>query len=320
MKRFDSLWLVTATLAITGLLCFSQTSLADVSSSPTASPTPAAKNGANLVPGADQVDELLTNPNLRAYAGSKSRWSMSNSITYDGGTISAPFGESRPNIAGASGTSLDTDLNDQLSVKLSINAVNSLLLGFGIRKMAPFTFSGPSQTFYDNGGKDMDFFDPSLTYQYIYKLLGIQAVAQVGATQYTRADIHSSQQGNLDKAIGFDQENIYELGNLSIGASIGFGFNQPTDPTVDYSRWPWWFDPYLEYKFNDTFNFRTVFDRYNYEYYPISGMNLDKWVQSIGIGCSVTRDLFLYPNIQFNPDNIVASNTNLGVTITLNLF
>src|ERR1700733_21992 len=90
---------------------------------------------------ATDVDSLLTNPNLRAYSGSKSRWSISNSVNYDGGTINAPFAEGRPNIANASATSVDTDINDQISAKYSIDSVNSLMLGFGVRKMAPFTFS-----------------------------------------------------------------------------------------------------------------------------------------------------------------------------------
>jgi hypothetical protein len=123
----------------------------------------------NVVPNSDEVDDLITNANLRAISGSKSRWSISNSINYDGGTIRAPFAEARPNIAGASATSLDTDLNDTISLKVNLDPVNSLSLGFGIRKMAPFTGKGPSAAYYQSGGKDVDLFDPSLIYQFIYK-------------------------------------------------------------------------------------------------------------------------------------------------------
>jgi hypothetical protein len=329
MRQLTLKSVTTVVLAITCAFAFMSFAHADditnrlPAATPSPTPTPAPdskKKSLNQVEGAEKVDEMITNPNMRAYSGSLSRWSMSNSITYDGGTVDEPFAEGRPNIAGASATSVDTDINDTISLKFSINPVNALLLGFGVRKMAPFTGKGPSQAYYNSGGKDVDAFDPSLTYQYIYKWFGIQSVAQVGLTHYTRQDIQSSQGGNLNNALGFDQENIYEIGRLSIGASIGVGANTPTDSSQDYSKYQWWFDPYVEFKLNDTFNLRTVFNRWTYEYYPISGMTLDAWTQSVGIGCSVTRDIFIYPNLQFLPNSVQKQLTNVGMTATINLF
>lgn len=278
------------------------------------------KEGINSVPGAEQVDEMITNANLRAYSGSKSRWSMSNSINYDGGTVSTPFAEGRPNIADASATSTDTDLNDQVNIKYSINALNSILFGVGIRKMAPFTGTGPSASFYRQGGKDMDVYDPILIYQYIYKFIGIQSVAQLQFTQYTRQDIHSASGGNLDKNVQFDQENIYEIGRFALGGSIGFGFNTPTDSSQDYSHYQIWFDPYVEFRLNDTYNLRTVANVWSYEYYPVEKLRHDVYNQSVGVGISVSRDFFLYPNVQFLPGNVAWAYTNVGLTGTLNLF
>lgn len=276
--------------------------------------------GANSVPDGDKVDEVLTNPNLRAYAGSKSRWSISNSINYDGGTVSNPFGESRPNIANASATSDDTDINDQISVKYNIDAMNSVLFGVGVRKMTPFTGTGPSAHFRAQGGKDVDMYDPTLTYQYVYKFMGVQSVAQLYYTQYTREDIHSSQGGNLDKNLSFDQESMYEIGRWSIGASIGFGGNTATDPTQDYSRYQVWLDPDIEFALNDTYNLRAIANAWSYEWYPKEKMLHDTYSQSLGVGISVTRDVFLYPNVQFLPSQMAWSQTNLGMTATVNLF
>ena len=277
---------------------------------------------ANKVQGAEDVDDVLTNANLRAMSGSTSRWSIASSFTYDGGTMAAPFAESRPNIAGASATSTDTDLNGQLNIKFNINSFHSLLLGFGIRKMAPFVTSGPSKGFYDQGGKDMDAFDPTFTYQYIYKLGVIQSVLQVGLVQYTRQDIASSQGGNLNQGLSLDQENIIDIGTtgLSVGGSIGVAGNSPTDSSVDYSRLQYWFAPYAEYKLTEKVNLRTVSNLWMYEFYPQSGWTHDTVTQSVGVGFSVTRDIFLYPNVQFLPDHVTAGLTNVGVTATVNLF
>jgi len=312
-----------AALFVSTSMTFASLAHAEDASSGAASSTKLDNPNANKV--ADQVDpdDMITNNNLRALSGSKSKWSLSNSITYDGGTIKQPFAESRPNISAGSGISAVTDINDQLSVKYNMNATNALLFGVGVRKMTPFIKSGPSDSFYAQGGKDMDIFDPSLTYQLIYKPGPIQAVLQIGFTQFTRQDIVSSNYGNLAQAFSIDQENIIEIGSsgLSIGASIGVGTQTPTDSSVDWSQYQYWFDPYVEYALNEKVNLRTVFNTWSYEVYKYQPTTYhDTVTQSVGVGFSVTRDLFIYPNVQFWPDNIRADGTNLGVTTTLNLF
>jgi hypothetical protein len=281
-----------------------------------------AAGATNKVPGAQEVDDLITNANLRALSGSTSRWSIASQFTFDGGTVAAPFAESRPNIANASATSTDTDINGQINVKYNIDKVNSILVGGGIRKMAPFVSSGPTSGFYAQGGKDMDFFDPSLTYQYIYRAAIVQAVLQITVTDFTRQDISSSQGQNLAQNLNFDQENIIDIGDtgLSLGGSIGFAFNRPTDSTLDYSKSQYWFAPYAEYKINETMNLRTVSNLASYEFYPISGFVQDAPTQSVGVGFSITRDIFLYPNVQFLPQNARLEATNVGTTATINLF
>ena len=271
------------------------------------------------------IDDLITNANLRALSGSKSRWSISSSFTYDGGTVSTPFAEGRPDISGGSGISTDTDINALLNVKYNLDKQNSLLLGFGVRKMAPFVSSGPSSAFYAHGGKDFDAYDPSLTYQYIYKLGPIQSVLQVGLVHYTREDIRSPKgnNGNLNNGLSFDQENIYEIGktHISVGASVGFAGNTPTDSAGDYSQYQFWIDPYLEYQITEMINFRTVANVWTYESYKQkSGVVRDTFTESVGLGFSITRDIFLYPNVQFLPEDTSLKLTNVGLSATINLF
>jgi hypothetical protein len=44
-----------------------------------------------------------------------------------------------------------------------------------------------------------------------------------------------------------------------------------------------------------------------------------KVYQSLGTGISVTRDIFLYPNIQFIPSDIRSDRTNIGLSAYINL-
>jgi len=74
---------------------------------------------------------------------------------------------------------------------------------------------------------------------------------------------------------------------------------------------------------NDTFNLRTILRPYWYQ--NSRGQSFSKWTrldmtQSVGLGISMTRNIFLYPNIQFAPDNIRADRTNIGLSANINIF
>lgn len=303
------------------------------SPTPTQATTTEAKPAKNATPG-ENVDDMITNNNLRALSGSVSRWSIASQFNYNGGTISSPFSQDRPNISDASGTTIKADLDGSISGKFNIDTKNSLLAGFGIRWIAPFS-TGNLKNY---NGSAFDAMNPYITYQYIYKWLGIQSVLQVQGMQWTESDqtaVGYAQQLNVD------QENMYEIANtgLSIGASVAVQyqwFNKSgslgtpgtegyvADITTLQSQYLFTISPELEYQLSDTFNFRTLISLWTYEHY-VSDSHFfslvhDTVYQSVGIGISVTRDIFLYPNIQFLPGQIEAAMTNVGLSATINLF
>jgi hypothetical protein len=294
--------------------------------------TTTPKKKKNTIPDADAVDDLITNNNLRAYSGSVSRWSIASQFNYNGGTISSPLSQDRPDISGASGTTTKSDLDGSISAKFNINAKNSLLAGFGVRWIAPLS-GGPSN--YD--GSTYDAMNPYITYQYIYKWFGIQSVLQTQFMQWTQSDQTALGYG---QQINIDQENMYDIGktNISVGASVAVQyqwFNKTGsygDPNSDnyvadlgtvQSQYLFTIAPEIEYQLTEKVNLRTLISLWTYEHY-VSAPNFsfvhDTIYQSIGVGYSVTRDIFLYPNIQFLPGQLEASETNIGLTATVNLF
>jgi hypothetical protein len=81
--------------------------------------------------------------------------------------------------------------------------------------------------------------------------------------------------------------------------------------------------PAAEYEINDTYNLRTVFGFQVYEQLrrqDDSTFNKRKVYQSVGLGISVTRDVFLYPNIQFIPSDIRSDRTNVAISANINVF
>lgn len=262
-------------------------------------------------------DDLITNNNLRALSGSTSKWSFASQWNYMGGTIKEPFDESRPNIAASSATTDKTDIDATLNVKYNLNSKDSIFAGFGVRWVAPFTAGGPSHY----SGSTYDAVNPTITGQHIYKYAGIQAVAQLMVMQYTQADSVAS---GYAQQFQFDQENIYEFGSsgLSLGASTGVYANRffNGDDLEHQSAFSAWVLPYLEYQLNDKINLRTVCNLWQYEYYRTENWKHDTVTESVGVGFSITRNFFVYPNVQFVPSDIRADRTNVGLTSTINLF
>lgn len=286
----------------------------------------------NRTSGVD-ADDILTNNNLRAASGAKTKWSFAGNLNYSGGTVGQPFGEDRPNISAGGGNTTKTDIDGTLSIKYNLNSLHSLFLGFGARYIAPFTRGavGPDQRGNPYEGARSDAYNPSLTYQYIYKYSGVQAVFTTSFMQWTQTDQTAV---GYARSYSVNQENVYEVPNtnLSVGASVGFSFNDfdKEDPgaiagdfnSYNQSLLQLWLSPYAEYSLTEKINLRTVLNIFSYEHWrmdPATKFRLDKGTQSVGVGFSVTRDLFLYPNVQFLPDNFNASNTNVAIGCTVNL-
>jgi hypothetical protein len=310
---------------------------------PTPTPTPqpklekAAAESEEKKPGEaptpENVDELITNNNLRALSGSKSKWSIASEFNYNGGTISSPFSQDRPDISGASGTTTKADLDGSISVKYNLSTKSALLAGIGVRWIAPFSTGNIKN--YD--GDAFDFINPYLTYQYIYKWWGIQSVLQASFMEWTQSDQTALGYG---QQVSIDQENMYEIGetHISIGASINVqyqwfnksgAYGNPSDQAnyisdlgMVQSQYLFTVAPELEYQISDKVNFRTLVNLWTYEHYKVAPQTLihDVVYESVGVGVSITRDIFVYPNVQFLPGNIGSQLTNVGVTATINLF
>ena len=80
--------------------------------------------------------------------------------------------------------------------------------------------------------------------------------------------------------------------------------------------------PVAEYIINDKLNLRTVL---GYQWEQLRSTRYTNYhklavFQSVGLGISVTRNIFLYPNIQFLPSDIRTDLTNIGLSAYINAF
>lgn len=273
------------------------------------------------------IDDEITNARMRATLGSKSKWSVRTALAYQGGSVKKPFDVVRPNYRGAVATNVRTYMNADVAVKRRLGDLDSLNFGTGILVFTPFHRTLDEATNSGSGARNMNVSSPYLEYNVAYKLGGIQNSSSITYT-------HSTTDFDVNdvKTIGsltLDQTMIAEVtNNLSLGAAFDLSktfykgssdFDGNGERKVAYE--PAIF-PFLEYAFNDKYSFRTVFGYLQFQVFEGDGNKLRQLepYQSMGIGISLARDFYLYPNVQFAPKKMTTDRTNIGVSANINVF
>jgi len=272
------------------------------------------------------IDEEITNARMRAALGSKSKWSVRTALNYQGGSVEKPFDQIRPNYRGAVGTNATSYFSGDIAIKRRLGDMDSINFGTGLVLYRPFhrTFEESTN---QNGSRNMNVSSPYLEYNVAYKLGGLQsstALTYVHST--TDFDVNTiGTTGGAD----ISQMFIGEIGtSLSVGASISIGktfykdggdFDRTGSPKVALDAGLY---PFLEYAFNDKYSFRTVFGYAQFQEFENDRGEFHQITpyQSMGIGISVARDFYLYPNVQFTPKDIRSDLTNVGLSANINLF
>ncbi len=281
----------------------------------------------------DFADQMLTNKKLRTESGSKSKYSIAVEFEYNGGSIIKPLDKNRPNIKQAAELSSYTGAEAYVSGKWNINGADSLWLGLGLRAVTPFNSKVPQ-----GAGQRLNASNPSLLYQKISRFVGFQSITNLSATFDTEKDIRAT--GTLGNAqlienIAYD----FDGSRYSVGSEViltyrffdrsvsnycvinEFETGECGDYQSDYS---FGFNPFFEYEINDNFSFRSEWGLFVYDHSRPEGrsftMARNAVYQSVGLGISLMRDLYLYPNVQFIPSDIRADKTNVALTTFFNLF
>jgi hypothetical protein len=278
----------------------------------------------------DKADELITNRRFRASNGSLSKFSLNTSISYSGGSLDKPFAADRPNISNAGDTTSIAGISGTLNGSYRLNKLNRLNIGTGIQMLAPFNSTidtddpRAQKEFDDNRGK-LDITNPYLSYTHMNKFFGVQTVATAGIKEYTASNLRDAGYKN---DVSFSLNTMYNVGKtgFSFGAlmlySKFFFDDNDADLRANQNDVVYGFLPQAEYVINDTFNIRTIVRSNWYQNSKADTNDFDQRpvTQSVGLGISVSRNIFLYPNIQFVYKDLQAANTNIGFTANINMF
>jgi hypothetical protein len=275
------------------------------------------------------IDQEILNARLRAESGSKSKFSMSVKGAYTGGSVESAFGQKRPLLSSDPGNQDFTSLDIGLNARYRSTKNDSFTLG------TAFGFVTPFQGRVNKEKDAINVNDPNIGYNRVGKVFGLQTVGTVSyayGTSIPSRRIDETHQGGLSYNV------MKDFGNgLTAGASLATGYNfyaskagenanarstsYGNDRRTEFSLGLF---PQAEYAITDKLAARTVFGYFNWRHL-YGDQNrfrmLQTYVyQSIGVGWSITRDIYLYPNIQFVPDNIRSDFTNVALSTTINVF
>jgi hypothetical protein len=278
------------------------------------------------------LDEEITNAKMRAESGSKSQWSMSFELNYSGGNLVDPLGSKRPNYSGIASQEGTTSLAGDISASLRLNKNNRLSLGTGVSVRDPLHSTASEVSTPASSGGASDISTPFIQWGHTARIAGQQNSFSLGYSHATKAyytdvvksvgDISASHVIIFDIAgsgwqPGFSTSLYYSLFKDGANASDVVGND---DRRQDYG---FGFYPFVEYSFNDKYSFRTVFRPFDFSHNRSDAAGTFErslYTQSVGVGIAVTRDLYLYPNMQFAPENLSQDVTNVGMSVTANLF
>lgn len=286
------------------------------------------------------IDEEITNARMRATLGSKSRISFKSSLAYSGGSIKKPFDRIRPNYRAGANVQGLASLGGSIGLNYRLTERDNLGLSGGISIRNPFhenlsvaNFQDPRTT-KERTIKRVNLSSPSIDWSRAYKAAGMQMVTEAGYTHATDED--SVRDAKMIGSVSFGQTVLADLGdsNWSAGLAASVYYSFYREGLSDFAKeqgalqddFGYGLYPFAEYTFNDTFSFRTVFGYFESVHYKenanlaAGAVEAQVPYQSVGIGISVTRDIYLYPNIQFTPLDIRPERTNVALSTNLNLF
>ena len=260
------------------------------------------------------IDSEITNSRLRASTGSKSPFSVQTDFSFSGGSIYKPLGPTRPKLSPGPIFEKNTKVTGNVSAKYRLNEYNHVNLGTGIGVVTP-GFSG----------QEFQMENPYASFSNLSGSGDTQHVLSASLSKYTAKE--SVEISSLAYEFGFFYTYLLNVPKSSWQIGLVYLFNQEIYSQYNESNSEDTLNtvgvfPFAEFEFNSTYSFRTVYRGLSF-YSNRKDFNNYVWdetTQSLGAGITVTRDIYLYPNLQWVWRDIRLDKTNVSLVANINFF
>lgn len=267
------------------------------------------------------IDTEITDTKMRVNSGSKSKYSASLSLGYNGASISKPFANVRPNIDG--GRAEPVSGNATVGVRYRVDKNNSLFFATGLSKSRPFE---------NQKGDEWEVYAPMAHYISAFRIKNIQMrsgvlaylwtqdffkeISQVGTLAYYLGTMSQLGNSRFEAGLGSTLSYTYFEDELGSGRLRGADVrSMQTDFSVDLR-------PRLQFRINDRFNLYTDIGLASFSHTREAkdfDMEQNVMNQTIGAGIAIARDFYLAPNLDFRPEDIRADNTSVNISAIINV-
>jgi hypothetical protein len=256
----------------------------------------------------EDIDQEITNARLRASTGAKSLFSVQSALTYNGSSIDEPLAQSRPQLSPGTIENDPAKLTGSVSVKYRVTDHDNINLGVGVGWITP-TYLG------QRGQVE----DPYLAYGRLFRVGDVQNVLNVSLQRYTaQSSVNSGHTYESD----IDHTFLISVGKTKLQLGIDVGWTRDFyDGDVGGVQDELFAYPFGEYSLTDKVSLRTVYRGLTYYNTQDTQSTFvhDASTQSLGIGFSVTRDVYLYPNVQWVWDDVRSDKTNVALSANINM-
>ncbi len=272
----------------------------------------------------DDVDEIITNPKMRAETGSKSKYSVSLGLGYAGGSLEKPFAERRPNITEGTGATSFATLGGYVSGKCALTITDALISGAGMRWVTPLQGTETPKGF---SGDKFDMDNPYFIYQHLYKWWAVQSAVQAQVTFFTASNLVNE---GYVTSFAFSQNNIYQIPetrvSLGVSAYMGLGYfdDHSARAKANQSDYSFGLLPFAEYSVTDRLSVHTSTNLFVVQHLRSQKDEntylRQKVSQNIGLGYAIRRDFYVSPSVDFLLSDIRPERSTFFLSANLNVF
>lgn len=281
-----------------------------------------------------EEEKKLTDLELRAYAGSRSRYSLQFNLGYAGPPVNELADANKPNPDNRPGDPR-TNLSGNASMRYRINGNTGINFGTGVIFYTPVQAVKGEQVDVDRrkSPKNYGVNDPIVSVDRSYIIDKTQLRSALRAS-YTTTDNYV-QRGQVGMT-GFSQYVKYTPGTTRFifGAQLAldyFAYDRAYKPYVSkkdtgdgtVSKYYINFIPSVEYKITDTLNFNTSAG------YPYQNLRSDpawwRWnhpltTWRVGVGWAITHDIYINPYVNFFMESPAFNSASASVNTTFSIF
>jgi hypothetical protein len=264
-----------------------------------------------------EEDSRINDLQIRADAGSLSRYSLKFIVGYAGPSLTDL---SQPNIPNPSGATSDTRsyVSGYLGAKYRITSNDGIYVSAGLRGYIK------AQT-----GDNQDLTDPSISYDHTYLFSPtVQARTQVGISMVTNSFYRNMGETNGAQIAQYTKWRINNS-RWIVGGEVeawAFSFNRGYD-TKDKYITDYYFNgiPSLEYQLTDNLNLSSSAAKKIAHYRRTDAPSTfdaetNLWSARLGVGWAVQHDIYLNPYIGFYPEAMTWTNASIGFNGVISVF